>query len=124
MIQSTCLSACLPLALLFLDPPYLTDKSVQLQPNSKKGGLANAEYACGPNWGIEKHQQLAKLLTTRQRWILCHAQRKALVPPFLYLHKNVVSEQKLRTLRELGPCALLTHENADVTRRSVELGRC
>ena len=47
-------------AVLFLDPPYFTDNS-------------SREYACGVNWGFEKHKELSDELKDRQRWILCHA---------------------------------------------------
>lgn len=31
-----------------------------------------AMYACGPNWGMELHNKLHKLLAGRSKWILCH----------------------------------------------------
>lgn len=61
-----------PGALLFLDPPYLADKSITVQPHLKRKGLSGADYACGENWGREKHTELCKVLKSHPRWILCH----------------------------------------------------
>ena len=61
-----------PETLLFLDPPYLTDKGIKRQPHLKRKGLSMAEYACGENWGLDKHTELCSALSNRLRWILCH----------------------------------------------------
>lgn len=47
-------------ALIFVDPPYLADKS--------KGAL----YASSASWGMQAHERLRDVLVQRERWILCH----------------------------------------------------
>lgn len=58
------IAASHPSALLLLDPPYL-DRALGTT-------LSHVQYSCGPNWGIEMHKELQKLLGSHQRWILCH----------------------------------------------------
>ncbi|CAE8595829.1 unnamed protein product [Polarella glacialis] len=60
-------------ALLFLDPPYLQEGGSRRKEKLKRGGLSQARYACGPNFGLQAHTQLRQLLSTRSRWILCHS---------------------------------------------------
>eukprot|EP00419_Tripos_fusus_P049383 CAMPEP_0172824628 /NCGR_PEP_ID=MMETSP1075-20121228/18133_1 /TAXON_ID=2916 /ORGANISM="Ceratium fusus, Strain PA161109" /LENGTH=438 /DNA_ID=CAMNT_0013665939 /DNA_START=37 /DNA_END=1353 /DNA_ORIENTATION=+ len=55
------IAGCPKDALLFLDPPYL-DRTTASQ----------RYYSCGPNWGVEKHRDLRKMLDRHERWIMCH----------------------------------------------------